>query len=60
MPTLMDVCELLEVEADYILFGKISNAENHPLNSLLQQLTPQQRFYAEEILSAYVKACLNQ
>lgn len=55
IPALMDFCRLLEVDADYILFG--SSQGNNPLDELWFSLTPQQRTHAEEILRAYVKSC---
>lgn len=57
-PSLMEVCRVLEVSADYILFGTISDAaSSNPINDILNKMTPQQSMYAEEILMAYAKSC---
>jgi len=55
--TLMSICKVLQVDADYILFGKITEGNNNPFNSLLKKLTPEQTMYAEELLKVYVSSC---
>jgi len=58
IPSLMEICRVLEVSADYILFGITSDATvSNPINTILNQMTPQQSMYAEEILKAYAKSC---
>ena len=57
MSALMKLCELLEISADYILFGKISNDENNHFNILLNDLTTQQRMYAEKFVALYAESC---
>ena len=57
IPSLMELCRLLEVDADYILFGTISGHNSNPINDILRKMTPQQSMYAEEILRAYAKSC---
>ncbi len=53
---LISICQTLEVDADYILFGTISRSKT-PINTLITKMTPQQSLYAEEILQAYAKSC---
>lgn len=55
LPSLMQVCRILDVSADYILFGA-SEREN-PITALISRMSPQQAQYAEEILSVYAKSC---
>lgn len=57
VPSLMELCTVLEVSADYILFGSASNSSGNPITASLNKLTPHQKMYAEEILNAYVKSC---
>ncbi len=59
VPALMEFCRVLEVDSDYILFGTTAKKDN-PLNNIINKLTPEQRMYAEEILTAYAKACGNK
>jgi len=53
---LMNICKFLETDADYILFGKITNANNNPFNKMMEQLTPQQTLQAQKLLEAYVNS----
>ncbi len=55
--TLMDICKVLDTDADYILFGTVTRDDHNPLNKYLAKMTPQQSMYAEEILRAYSKSC---
>ncbi len=57
LSTLMDICKVLDTDADYILFGTMTRDNHNPLNKYLSQMTPQQSMYAEEILIAYSKSC---
>jgi len=57
MTTLIELCTLLEVDADYLLFGTISNNETNPINEKLKALTPQQRLQAENVLMAFINSC---
>lgn len=57
LPSLMELCKILEVDADYLLFGTISRNNINPIERLLQKMTPQQALFAEEILTAYAKSC---
>lgn len=57
VPALMMVCKILDIDADYILFGTVTKAENNPINRIISKMTPQQILCAEEILSAYARSC---
>ena len=53
---LIKLCEVLDVDADYILFGKMTVDRNNPFNKLLDSLSPQQALQAQKLLDAYVKS----
>lgn len=57
VPALMDLCNALDVSADYILFGTAANHYDNPIILLLEKLTSHQRMYAEKILQVYVNSC---
>lgn len=57
IPSLMDLCRILDIDADYILFGTSTRTEANPINKMLSKMTPKQSMHAEEILTAYAKAC---
>lgn len=57
VPSLMEICNILNVSADYILFGKATKEDGNPINKILEKLTPQQMAHAEEILRAYAASC---
>ncbi len=57
IPALMDICRLLEADADYILFGTVTRADNNPFNSIINKMTPEQSMHAQAILESYAKAC---
>ena len=54
---LMDFCKVLNVDADYLLFGTLTMDSNNPLNHYLSQMTPEQTRCVEELVSAYAKSC---
>lgn len=56
IPALMEICKILDIDADYILFG-VSKSSNNPINKLISKMTPEQSMHAEEILTAYAKSC---
>ena len=56
VPSLMEICRILEVDSDYILFGVSGESEN-PIQKILKKMSPEQAMYAEEIITAYAKAC---
>ncbi|MGN0181580.1 MAG: helix-turn-helix domain-containing protein [Candidatus Ornithomonoglobus sp.] len=57
IPSLMELCRILDVDADYILFGTMTRQESNPINNIINKMTPQQSMHAEEILTAYAKSC---
>lgn len=57
VPTLMVLCKILDIDADYILFGTATRSKNNPINNIISKMTPQQSLHAEEILTAYAKSC---
>lgn len=57
LPMLMELCKVLEADADYILFGTATRSENSTINKIITKMTPQQSLHAEEILVAYAKSC---
>jgi transcriptional regulator with XRE-family HTH domain len=54
---LMKLCDVLEVDSDYILFGKITETKNNNFNNILKKLTVQQRMYAEKFVALYAESC---
>ncbi|MCI9626800.1 MAG: helix-turn-helix transcriptional regulator [Clostridia bacterium] len=54
---LIDVCKVLEIEADYLLFGIRTGNEETQLHKYLKQMTYEQYQYASEFIKAYVKSC---
>lgn len=59
LSTLISICKVLDVSADYILFGNKNENQNNAVNIMLSELSEQEQIYAEDILSVYVKACKN-
>ena len=57
VPSLMELCKVLDIDADYILFGTVTRSKNNPINNIITKMTPQQSLHAEEILMAYAKSC---
>lgn len=56
IPTLLRIASVLKLSTDYILYGTQAEEESIPINRMLQQCTPAQRHYAEEILKNYLLA----
>ena len=57
VPALMELCKVLDIDADYLLFGTATRSYDNPINSIISKMTPQQRMHAEEILKAYANSC---
>ena len=57
VPSLMEICRTLDIDADYILFGTYTRAASNPINRIISRMTPTQSMYAEEMLTAYAKSC---
>ena len=54
---LMDVCNVLDVEADYLLFGIRTGNVDAQLHKYLKQMTNEQTRYASEFVKVYAKTC---
>lgn len=54
--SLMEICRILDIDADYILFGTVTRDNHNPLNEILVKMTPEQSSHAEEIIKAYAKS----
>ena len=57
VPALMEFCKVLEIDADYLLFGTATRNEKNPINAVISKMTPERSMHAEEILMAYAKSC---
>ncbi len=57
--SLIDICSILEVSPDYILFGR-ARPKSDPISELLKKLTPNQLHAAEEMLKIFVNTCLEK
>ena len=49
------LCEILDVDADYLLFGRLSSKTT--LDNYLSRMTETQRQYAEDLLAVFAKSC---
>ncbi len=56
IPMLMDICKILDVGADYILFGTVTTSGNSPINSVINKMSPEQSMYALELLEVLTKS----
>ena len=57
IPKLIELCKVLDVEADYILFGvKKANAETL-IGKYLDKMTDEQAEYVLELVKVYAKSC---
>ncbi len=54
---LMDFCKVLEIDADYLLFGTATRDAKCSLNKYLAKMTPEQSRCVENLVSAYAKSC---
>ena len=54
---LMDVCNVLDVEADYLLFGIRTGNVDAQLHKYLKYMTNEQTRYASEFVKVYAKTC---
>lgn len=57
--TLISICKVLDVSADYILFGIENKSQNNAVSIMLSELSEKEQIYAENLLSVYVEACKN-
>lgn len=56
--TLIELVKILNVSADYILFGE--DLKNSPLNINVQEILPQQKLYLEEMINSFIACCLDE
>lgn len=57
IPRLKDLCKVLDVEADYILFGNTSNRAETILHKYIEKMTPEQLTNLIELVEVYSKSC---
>lgn len=57
IPKLMDICEVLGVEADYLLFGVNKSNIDTQFAKYLNHMTDEQLKYALELIKVYAKSC---
>ncbi len=57
LPKLKDICQVLEIESDYLLFGVTSNNAETQLNKYLKQMNEEQLKYVIETVKLYAKSC---
>ncbi|WP_300346216.1 helix-turn-helix domain-containing protein [uncultured Oscillibacter sp.] len=53
---IVKLCRTLEISADYLLFGEISNGDVAPLAAKVSQLSPEQYHYLEDIINSFISA----
>ncbi len=57
VPKLMEICRVLDIEADYLLFGvKADNAETM-ISKYISRMTDEQAAYVLELVKVYAKSC---
>lgn len=54
---LIEFCKVLDIDADYLLFGTSSRSKNNPMNKYLSKMTPEQTRCVEQLISTYAKSC---
>lgn len=57
LDTLILLSRTMNISIDFLLFGKLSNALENPLNDVFNGLSSQQRADAIKILQLYSNAC---
>ncbi len=55
--TIVSLCKVLNVSADYILFGCENFNSNGVIGNIFAQLSENDRLYAERILSVFAEHC---
>lgn len=53
---IVKLCRTLEISADYLLFGEISNGDIAPLAAKVSQLSSEQYHYLEDIINSFISA----
>ena len=54
---LITFCEVLHVDADYLLFGTATRDSHNPINRYISHMTPEQARCVEELIAVYAKSC---
>ncbi len=54
--TIIGVCGVLEISADYLLFGNTPPVDFSALNSKISQLSPEQHRCLEDIINSFLTA----
>ena len=53
--TLMKICKVLDVSADYILFGDGASNTNTPFYDLIKNLNDKDKLFIEDFIKLYIK-----
>lgn len=56
VPTLIALCNALDISADYILFGENSGHQPNVISGLLAELPEKKRLQAEKLLEVFIEA----
>lgn len=54
--TMLNICEALGISADYLLRGKVQEADTSLLHQKISSLTPSQYRHLEDIIDSYIVA----
>lgn len=57
VPRLKDVCRVLDVESDYILFGHTNKSAETLLHKYIEKMTPEQVNNLIDLVKVYSKSC---
>ena len=57
VPRLIDVCKVLKIEADFILFGHTDKSVETLLHEYITKITPDQLNNLIELVKVYAKSC---
>ena len=57
VPTLISLCNVLDISSDYILFGNEDNKTSNPICNLLSKLPDEKQHQAEKLLEVFVESC---
>ena len=53
--SLIRICQVLDIDADYLLFGTSTRNPDNPINKYLAAMPPEQSRQAEEFIATYAK-----
>ena len=54
---LIDICNILDISSDYILFGHTETKSESEFNKYTDKMSSEQKEHLLEIIKAYAKAC---